>query len=866
MPPSLALPSPGSKSVTTILSYRRTWVMLQKSLLSSFDTPVPRHMTTWTKQHHSRKSSKPRSNYGTSRHPTASLCTKSIGSFLDPHQKHRGLDNSTQSLFRGTGSSKRFRSSQAAKVTSVQLEGEETINKQQPKGATMPSHGSIFQRNINESGHSPTICVSKVLYQRWRQFRYTKTEDFEKMLMDLSQRGYELSPLQQFKILRGALYQIPEQSCQMTWKVYQQLIERGLDKFMESNNYSRLLNNLKYGKNSDTVQRMLSVLDRMEKADPAMPCSYHYSQILFALSRHGQVQIIRDLMIDMHGKHLALSSSHYTSLGVACLNAQPDSFSIDDIIADFSHAATVDRIIPERQACNIIVELLCRRCELPRAIKFLQSMEGAAVDAGRLSPDARMYSEPDVYTYTSLIAGFCRMGDLKAAKRVLDDMTQAKVSPNIVTYAIMANASIQHRKTKEALSYIEHMRLVESTAKHPVYMALMVKALALDMRNVAEDLYKALNVEISGNWNSLDNMQRSAYVLMKLANGNTRAVQSRFRHYLQHQPELINSVMVNHLIRSLGMKGDIKGVEEAFSWFDSTSGSRRKLERTRYTYHHYVQALFNCQQTEKAFDAVTDMKARGFSVDALTYAIIIKGLVANRELETAWKMFEIMKQDSTDQVEQNEKTAFTRDSPFLRAISSIMSGLVDSDLGKQSESMNEHTRDANLLADTFTELRDMDSMPITPQAKDTLNKTQPGIQRAFAMLRDLQSSKTTRANVYTYSIIIAGFAKHDIRRAMQIFQHMLADGIPPNDIVYTALIQGFAISRDAKGALALFEDMRQREIEPNQFTWHYLLRAMLRSGVDKEYVDQVGHASRNGLPYKPRKHRSKKWELLAYVN
>jgi pentatricopeptide repeat protein len=840
--------------------------MLQKTLLSSFDTPVPRHMTTWTKQHHSRKSSKPRSNHGTSKQPTASLCTKSMGNFLDPRQNHRGLDISTQSLFRAAGSSRRFRSSQAAKVTLVQLDVEETMSKQQSKGATMPSHGSIFQRNIIETGHPPTICASKAIYQRWRQFRYSTTQDFEKMLMDLSQRGYELTPLQQFKILRSALYQIPEQNCQMTWKVYQQLIERGLDSFMESNNYSRLLNNLKYGKSSDTVQRMLSVLDRMDKADPTMPCSYHYSQILFALSRHGQVQKVRDLMIDMHDKHLALSSSHYTSLGVACLNAQPDSFSIDDIIADFSHAATVDRIIPERQACNIIVELLCRRCELPRAIKFLQSMEDAAVDAGRLSPDARMYTEPDVYTYTSLIAGFCRMGDLKAAKRVLDDMTQAKVSHNIVTYAIMANAYLQHRKTKEALSYIEHMRLVESTAKHPVYMALMVKALALDMRNIAEDLYKALNVEISGNWNSLDNMQRSAYVLMKLANGNTRGVQRRFRHYIQHQPELINSVMINHLIRSLGMKGDIKGVEEAFSWFDSTSGSRHRLERTRYTYHHYVQALFNCQQTEKAFDAVTDMKTRGFSVDALTYAIIIKGLVANRELETAWKMFEMMKQDRTNQVEQNEKTAFARDSPFLRAISSIMSGLVDSDLGKQSESMNEHTRDANLLADTFAELRDMDSMPITPQAKDTHNKAQPGIQRAFAMLRDLQSSKITRANVYTYSIIIAGFAKHDIRRAMQVFQHMLADGIQPNDVVYTALIQGFAIARDAKGALALFEDMRQRDIEPNQFTWHYLLRAMLRSGVDKEYVDQVGHASRNGLPYKPRKHRTKKWELLAYVN
>ncbi|CAO3658992.1 unnamed protein product [Umbelopsis vinacea] len=825
-------------------------------------------MTSWTKLHHSRKPSRPRSIYTTSRHSVANFCTNNIASSLAARPQHRVTDTTAQSLFRAAGGSwRRFRSSQAAKVTSVQLEGEETLHTRQKKEASNSTHGSVFLRNINDRGHPPQSGTATQLFHHWRQYRYNAPEDFEEMLEALRKDGSKLTAVQQFKIMRSALYQIPEQSCQLSWKLYQDLIDHGLECFMESNNYSRLLNNLKYGRASETVEQMLTVLTRMQKVDPTMPCVYHYSQILFALSRHGQVDKVRDLMLDMHEKHLALSSSHYTSLAVACLNADPQAYSIDDILADFIQAVTADRIIPERQACNIIVELLSRSCDLPRAIKFLQTMENAALKAGSQTAEALIYTHPDVFTYTSLISGFCRMGDLSAAKRVLIDMNQAQVAPNFVTYAIMVNACLHNRRSKDALHFIEQMRYLQSTAKHPVYMALMVKALALDMRKVAEILYNALNIEISGNWDVLDNMQRSAYVLMKVANGDTWEVQRRFRRYIRHQPELLNSVMINHLIRGLGAKGNLRGVNEAFSWLNSTKNSNTShLQPTRYTYHHYIQALFNCHQTEKAFDAVADMKARGFGMDALTYAIVIKGLVANKELEMAWKVFEMMKQDRASLVGQGQNTGDAHDSPFLRAMASIMSGLVDLDLGKQNDMLNEHTGNTTLLADTFSELKALDSLPVTSNtSKGSSPKSKLGIQRAFAMFRDLQSSKFDQASVYTYTIIIAGFAKYDVQRAMQIYQHMLSDGIQPNDVVYTALIQGFAIARDAKGALEVFEDMRQRDIEPNQFTWHYLLRAMLRSGVDKEYIDQVGNASRNGLPYKRHKYRTKRWELLAYV-
>lgn len=841
--------------------------MLQKTLLSCFDTPVPRNMTSWTKLHHSRKSSKTKSPTAISRYSTATFCTYNATPTLASRHYHRAIDSTLQPLFRaagGGGGVRRFHSSQAAKVTSMQLESEDAPHTRQKKDVSSPIHGAKLQRKNMETRHPPTHDSTTQFYHRWRQYRYRNTQDFEDMLEAFHNEGSGLTPIQQFKILRSALYQVPEQSCSTSWKLYQELIDSGLEQFIESNNYSRLLNNLKYGLGEDTVEQVLTVLNRTQQSDPSKMAVYHYSQILFALSRHGQVEKVRDLMLEMHEKHLALSPTHYTSLAVACLNAHSDTYSIDDILADFTHAATVDCIIPERQACNIIVELLSRSCQLPRAIAFLKTMEEIAVKAGSNSPQSLIYTNPDVYTYTSLISGFCRIGDLKAAKRVLNDMTQAKVMPNFVTYAIMANACLHNQRSKDALDFINSMRRLESTAKHPVYMALMVKALALDMRKVAEILYRALNMEISGNWNALDNMQRSAYVLMKVANGNTFGVQRRFREYIQQQPHLLNSVMVNHLIRGLGMKGDIQGVEEAFSWFDAKLYPNLSLERSRYTYHHYIQALFNCHKAEKAFDAVADMKANGFGLDAMTYAIVIKGLVANKELEMAWKVFEMIKDNQARLAEQDQNELNAQDSPFLRAMSSIMSGLVDMDLGKQNDMMNEQTGDASLLADTFSELRSMDSAPIIP-TKDSTAKDKMGIQRAFAMFRDLQSSKVARPNAYTYAIVIAGFAKYDTRRAMQIFQHMLSDGIQPNDVVYTALIQGFAIARDANSALALFEDMRKREIEPNKITWHYLLRAMLRSGVDKEYVDQVGSASRNGLPYKPQKYRTKQWELLAYV-
>ncbi|KAG2176208.1 hypothetical protein INT43_005442 [Umbelopsis isabellina] len=860
MPPSLALPSPGSKNVTTILSYRRTWVMLQQTLLSGFDTAVaPRSMSSWSNLHHSKKLPRHKQVSGSTKSSASSLCTYTFKPCSVRHNQ-RGINSATTMFSRTITSSRRYRSSQVAKMDSIHPE--EPANTAQKKELIISANGSECESVVKSSGVEPAFANVNEYCQYWQYYKFKTDEDFTLLFSSLNRNTSILSAGQQFKVLRNALYQGLPNFEHRIYQIYQEMVDRKLEHRLEGKHYGQIFNSLKYGKSGQVVEYILAVLNDMKRRHPHMPNSYHYAQVLFGLSQNGEVKTVRALLTEMRERGLEISPSHYTSLAIACTNASSDAFCVEDIITDFQKLLVDDGIIPERRAYNIIVELLCRNHEISRAIKFLQTMETDAKEIGLTSTDAMVYSQPDVYTYTSLISGFCAMDDLVSAKKVLNDMTESKVSPNFVTYSILVNAYLNNGKSEEAITLINQMKNLESNHRHSAYLSLMIKALAYKQIRVADTLYKQLIANLKMPWEELNVAQRSAYVLMRIAKGDVRQIQRRFRYDIRHHPELLDATMINHIIRQFGSMGDLKSVEEAFAWFDTESNTKvlAKITPTRHTFHYYVEALFKCQKPERAFDAVEIMKDHGFEVDEITHALIIKGLVNNKEMNLAWKIFEMIRKKRIEEVERDPSARSDRDSPFQRSMASFMSGLVDMG-GKSKDRMKEDVNSAYLLNNTVSELSSLDEY--VPAMDESSEQSRIGIQRAFAMLRDLKHSNLSQPNVYTYTIIIAGFAKLDVERALQVFQYMLSDGIKPNHVVFTALIQGFAIARDAKGALAVYEDMRKRDIQPNTLTWHYLLRAMLRSGVEKKYIDQIGKNARNGVRWIPQKHRTWRWKVAA---
>jgi pentatricopeptide repeat protein len=835
--------------------------MLQKTLLSSFDTPAAaRPLSSWSNMHHSKKLTRHKQVPGTTRSSVSSLCTYTFKPCSLRHN-HRGISPVTTTFSRTITSSRRYRSSQVAKMDSIHPD--ELANTSHKKEMINSSNRS--ESIVKGSGLEPTFVNVNEYCQYWQYYKFKTDEDYALLFSSLNDNTAILSPGQQFKILRNALFQGLPNHEHRIYQIYQEMIDRSLEHRLEAKHYGQIFNSLKYGRSHQVVEYILAVLNDMKRRKPDMLNSYHYAQVLFGLSQNGEVEKVRELLAEMRERELEASPSHYTSLAIACSNASSHVFSVEDVIADFQKVLVVDGIIPERRAYNIIVELLCRNHEIPRAIKFLQTMESDAKERGLTSPDAMVYSLPDVYTYTSLISGFCGMDDLISAKKVLNDMTESKVSPNFVTYSILVNAYLNNGKSEEAITLINQMKNLESNFRHSAYLSLMIKALAFKQIRVADTLYKQLIANLKMPWEELNVAQRSAYVLMRIAKGDVRQVQRRFRYDIRHHPELLDATMINHIIRQFGNMGDLKSVEEAFAWFNTKSNTKvlAKIPPTRHTFHYYIEALFKCQKPEKAFDAVETMKDHGYEVDEITHALIIKGLVSNKEMDLAWKIFEMVRKKRVEEVEQNSSACSDRDSPFQRSIASFMSGLVDMGV-KSKDRMKEEANSAYLLTNTVSELTSLDEY--VPVADESNEQSRIGIQRAFAMLRDLKHSSLAQPNVYTYTIIIAGFAKLDVERAMQVFQYMLSDGIKPNHVVFTALIQGFAIARDAKGALAVYEDMRKRDISPNTLTWHYLLRAMLRSGVEKKYIDQIGKNARNGVRWIPHKHRTWRWKVMTDAN
>ena len=52
---------------------------------------------------------------------------------------------------------------------------------------------------------------------------------------------------------------------------------------------------------------------------------------------------------------------------------------------------------------------------------------------------------PDIITYSALIKGFCDLGQIEDAQRLVDEMTEHGFTPNVVTYTILLNGAYKDR-------------------------------------------------------------------------------------------------------------------------------------------------------------------------------------------------------------------------------------------------------------------------------------------------------------------------------------------------------------------------------------------------------------------------------------
>ncbi|KAG1148926.1 hypothetical protein G6F37_002885 [Rhizopus arrhizus] len=618
---------------------------------------------------------------------------------------------------------------------------------------------------------------------------------------------YTLTHKEIFSTLRTALYNTTQYDSDKAWTIYEKMVQYEVDGYLKINHYGHLLCILKYG---HSPPRLVQVIENMRQHKEITPTNYHYSQVLYAMSRHGLWKEACQLIQSIPQPR----PNHYHSLVVATKNSRDlDIKVLESMVGVLLEGMTQKGILLDRVTRSTAVSLLAKYKQVDLIIEFLK-----AVDSVWKNANTREEQPYNLYMYTSLIAGCARQGDSEGAKKLYVEMKRSKIKPNQVTYTALMDAYGRAGDFTSAIRLMtshqnQHRRICNS-----MLTSLVVNALRHDNLLVAENAMKFMTKK-KIKLKETDGVLRAAILWLKTKQ-DVDFARKYFDELYAKDKRFVNSIMVNHLVKAYGRRRDKVNVIDVYKTRLSVPLAEEEARRK----HYLIDALFHCRDIPAAIGVFISMRNQAMP-DEITMAMVIKGLVLNNENDLAWKLFKTLQSNGKE--------------PNLHAYTTILKSLSNrGSCKKKRASVNMDRLDPGLLKAAGIQFNNLDfhrsPVPITTEALNL-----------FRRLTGFH-----QPNVYIYTTLISCFAKNNIYQAINVFEHMCSNEVNPTVETYTALLQGCAIFRNSDLAFKVFNHMCERKVEPNEITWRYFLKSLLRARVDTKHIDIVGELARNALKNK----------------
>ncbi|KAI8099693.1 uncharacterized protein BX664DRAFT_321884 [Halteromyces radiatus] len=702
--------------------------------------------------------------------------------------------------------------------------------------------GKITTTSISsKDGKAPTH-----LHPRW----FNKTIDMEKQLRQLDASIAELDSHFIFKSLRSMLYNVNNYQYDGAWMIYQAMIRHQVTDLLRENHYGHLLNIIKY--TPKATPRLLIILDHMKAAQQQgrlMVGTRHYSQVLFGMSRQGDVNEMCTLLKSLQQQSIltgdsdvkdTLRSGWYTSLAVAVKKNGNPALALQalEIIED-----AMDRGVSiEKEACAVMISVLASN--MNACVRFLTNMKNAGMmttndnknnkksNNDTQNPNDTIFdptttNEFNVHIYTSLIAGMARNGDATNARLLWNEMRKHGLRPTTATYTALTEAYGRSGNLKAAVKLLKNHTFKNNGKVNKVMAtSVLTNAIRHGELDLAQSLLSTWVDKMGLEIDKMDNEFRSAVMWIKVKQDLNQA-RDYFDTLYSTNTDYVDAVMVNHLVKGYGDTMQKEQVMDSFGLHESLTCTDTKQLIDPHFF--LVDSLFKCRDVPAALSAFVKMRHQNIP-DDITFAMVIRGLVMNDENEMAWRLFQTLKSSGLE--------------PNLHAYTSILKTCIQgSQRGARKEQQKTLEQDIPHISAEYME----SSLGIasTTSAGNSMNgKNKMGPTQAYILFRKMTGFQ--QPNVYTYTTLIACFAKHNIRRAVDVFTYMCADGVEPVIETYVALLQGCAIFRNAPMALLIFKHMReQQHLTPDNKIWHYLLKTLVRSRVDKKEIDRLGRKVRS---------------------
>jgi len=281
-------------------------------------------------------------------------------------------------------------------------------------------------------------------------------------------------------------------------------------------------------------------------------------------------------------------------------------------------------------------------------------------------------------------------------------------------------------------------------------------------------------------------------------------------------------------------------MDEAMKLFDEMKNGGGVCDIV--AYNTLIKGHCNERRVDRAIALFQELKTSGLQANDVSYNSILNAHIRERAFKEAWSWYLVMQGDGMKEDSYTISTLAKalktcNDDTF---IANVFRMLDETEVDITSDEVL-----LNVVLDAFVRLKDMrrlngvvrkvrDMKMVPPVATvNTIMKAFSSLKRideAMELWRVMTEVRELEPNEISIGCVTDALVSNDRVDEAADFVEKWKSRIPLNTVIYSTLIKGFAINRQADRALRAFEQMQEEGIAPNLVTMNTLLDACARSG------------------------------------
>ncbi|KAH7862500.1 hypothetical protein Vadar_005739 [Vaccinium darrowii] len=408
----------------------------------------------------------------------------------------------------------------------------------------------------------------------------------------------------------------------------------------------------------------------------------------------------------------------------------------------------------------------------------------------------------------ALLTGLGRNRDYPTMNKLLVEMKENGVEPDVITFGILVNHLCKFRRVDEALEVLEKMGGGSGsfgfsvTPDTVLYNTLVDGFCKVGRQEKGFELMERMRSQ---------GCEPNTVTYNCLIDGFCKAGEiDRARELFDEMNKEgvpPNVITVNSLVGGMCKHGRINS---AMEFFNEMQG--KGLKGNAVTYTALISAFCNVNNIDKAMQLFSDMSTVECSPDAIVYYALIAGLTQAGRLD-----------DASFIASQMKKDGFSLDVP---SYNTLIGGFCRK----------------NKLDKAYGMLKEMEQAGVKPDGV-----TYNTLISYFSKVGDLSTAhrffrkmidEGLVPNVVTYGALIHAYCLvGNLDEAMKIFTKMSSGSrVPPNTVIYNMLIDSLCKNNKVEVALSLMDDMMGKGVRPNTNTFNAMLKGLQETnGLEKAF-------------------------------